>query len=56
MNSILVLVGTLICAALWLALLVATDFQPIVVGAGLLAVLIATGSTPGTGHHPGRHA
>ena len=44
MRRVIVAICGLICSVLWLALLVATDFNLMAVSAGLLGALVVTGS------------
>jgi hypothetical protein len=54
MNSLLLAVVGLVCSVLWLGLLVATHFSPVIVSLGLLVVLYATGSSTTTRPNPVR--
>ena len=47
MHRILLAIASLMCAALWLGLLVVTHFNLVTISVGLLIVLYVTGS-PGT--------
>jgi hypothetical protein len=47
MRNLILTVAGLVCAVVWLGLLVVTNFNMVTVGAGLLVVLYVTGS-PGT--------
>jgi hypothetical protein len=54
MNRVIVGVIGLVCAAVWLVLLVVTAFHAGVVGVGLLVTLAINGSAPGPLRNPPR--
>ena len=53
MNTMILGFAGFVGATVWLLLLVATGFNPVIVGVGLLAIVSLSGSTH---EHPGRHA
>jgi hypothetical protein len=44
MRGLITIVAGVLCSGLWLGLLVATDFNPVTVSAGLLGMIYVTGS------------
>jgi hypothetical protein len=51
MRSVILTLAGLVCSVLWLGLLVATRFNAIPVGLGLLTVVYLSGASAGPTHH-----